>query len=347
MTVRLAALVGLLCPNLVLAENQALTVYCSADEVFARPILAEFTRRTGIMVRPVFDTEAGKTTGLVSRLLAERARPRADLWWSGEVFGTLQLAEAGALAPSDASAAGLPDAFRDPERRWLSFALRARVIAYDPRRTSADQLPRRWAELSEPRFRGRIALADPRFGTTRGQMAVLADLWGENAFRAWLQGLRDNGARLADGNAHAVRLLSAGLVELAMSDSDDVIVARARGEVVDMHLPDLDAPGGAAWPGTLWIPNSVALVSGSENLAAASRLAEYLASAEVELQLARSDSANIPVRKESRDALMAGSTRDRFGVLLEAYRRSKPVNYAKAAARLREADRLAKEILVR
>ncbi len=347
MTFRLAVLIGLLGPPAVRAESRALTVYCSADEAFARPILAEFTRRTGIGVRPVFDTEAGKTTGLVSRLLAERARPRADVWWSGEIFGTLQLAEAGVFAPSNVSPAGLRDAFRDPERRWLAFALRARVIAFDPRRTSADELPRRWADLAESRFKGRIALADPRFGTTRGQMAVMADLWGEQKFRAWLEGLQRNGARLADGNAHAVRLLSGGLTELALTDSDDVIVAQARGESVEMCLPDLDVPGGSAWPGTLWIPNSVAVVSGSGNIASAARLAEFLASAEVELQLARSDSANLPARSESWDVLMHGPTRARCEVLSEAYRRSRPVDYLKAAARLRESDRLAKEILIR
>ena len=49
----------------------AVTVYVSIDEPFAREVLAEFERRTGIKAVPVFDSEAGKTTGLVNRIIAE------------------------------------------------------------------------------------------------------------------------------------------------------------------------------------------------------------------------------------------------------------------------------------
>ena len=74
-------------------------VYVSADEAIARPIIKAFEERTGRRVLPVYDTEATKTTGLASRLIAERQRPRADLFWSSECFRTIELAADGLLAP--------------------------------------------------------------------------------------------------------------------------------------------------------------------------------------------------------------------------------------------------------
>ena len=66
------------------SSDEEVVIYVSADETIARPILDAFEASTGVRVRPVFDTEATKTTGLVSRLLTERDRPRADLFWSSE-----------------------------------------------------------------------------------------------------------------------------------------------------------------------------------------------------------------------------------------------------------------------
>jgi len=353
-------------------ESDAVVVYCSVDVAFARPILREFERRGGIRVHPVFDTEAGKTTGLVNKLIAERSRPRADVWWSGEIFGTIELARHGALEPYDSpSAADIPPRYRDPARLWTAFALRARVLAYDPGRTKPDDLPRRWCDLADPRFRDRLAMADPRFGTTRGHMAALLSLWGEAAMKDFYAGLKENGCRLTDGNSKSVLLLTRGLVEAAATDTDDVIAAQLRGDSVDMIYPDCDAPPApaplarthaarrghdiatqpaspghdgphasnspksAAVPGTLWIPNSAALVRGSPRPQAARRLLDYLLSAEIEKELARSDSRNVPVRPALRDEL-------RLSAPAQA-----AIDYAAAAKALARSDELVATVLLR
>ncbi|MBM3458911.1 MAG: ABC transporter substrate-binding protein, partial [Armatimonadetes bacterium] len=103
--------------------------YISQDEPYARPILEAFTRETGIRVRPVFDTEAGKSRGLAERILAERGKPRAAVFWSSEVLQMVRLAEAGALEPyRSPSAEGIPARYRDSGDRWTGFAGRFRVL---------------------------------------------------------------------------------------------------------------------------------------------------------------------------------------------------------------------------
>ena len=109
--------------------GREVVVYCSADQGFAEPILAEFEKATGIKVRARYDVEAAKTVGLVNRIRAEAGGAGADVFWSSEVFYTIQLANEGLLAPYDSAATKTwPETFTDPERRWRGLAVRARVI---------------------------------------------------------------------------------------------------------------------------------------------------------------------------------------------------------------------------
>lgn len=310
-------------------------VYCSVDVAFAEPILARFEKQSGITVHRIFDTEAGKTTGLVNRLLAERSAPRADVWWSGEVFGTMQLASAGVLAAHiPVTASDIPPAYRDGNGLWTAFGLRGRVLAYDPNRVKAEDLPRRWCDVTDARWKGRFALADPRFGTTRGHMATLLSRWGPQRMRDFYRSLKSNNVRRADGNAHAVVLLTRGVVDLAATDTDDVIVAQRRGDSVAMAYPELSCDGEPVG-GTLWIPASAALVKGGPHPEAGRALLDYLVSEEVETALARSDSGNVPVR---------AALRGRLGMTAPAEGR---VDYAAAGRQLESADRLAMEELLK
>lgn len=284
------------------AAGGTVVLYGSADEVVARPIIERFERESGVRVVYQGDTEATKTTGLVQRLRAERDSPRADVFWSSEAFLTDALGAEGLLAPLVSSAlADWPESFRDPRRLWHGFALRARVIVYNTKRVGPEEAPRQIAELADDaRWRGRIVMARPAFGTTRGHLAALVALWGEAAAREWLEALGAGGVRLLDGNSAVVRAVAMGEADVGLTDTDDVWAGRRQGWPVDLVYArhDLAARGDRAGvrAGPLLIPNTVALVARGPNPAAARRLAEYLLSEPVERALAESESRNIPVR---------------------------------------------------
>src|SRR5688572_1310898 len=65
-------------------SSQDVVVYTSVDDVFARPICERFQKETGLTVKLVPDTEETKSTGLINRLIAEKDRPQADVFWSGD-----------------------------------------------------------------------------------------------------------------------------------------------------------------------------------------------------------------------------------------------------------------------
>ena len=93
------------------------TVYVSTDRVFSEPILREYEKQSGVKVNAVYDTEETKSTGLANRLLAEKARPQADVFWSNEPVRTLVLKSRDVLAPyRSPSAKGIPDGAHRPRR---------------------------------------------------------------------------------------------------------------------------------------------------------------------------------------------------------------------------------------
>ncbi len=286
------------CSDSVDPDQTRVVLYYSADEYVARPIIEEFERRTGVRVLATGDTEATKTTGLVQRLRAEKERPLADVFWSSEVFMTDRLAGEGLLAPhTGPEADARPEHLRDPDRLWHAFAPRARVVVFNADRLDAADIPTQLIDLPSVAQRGRIVVARPEFGTTRGHLGFLYEYWGEEAFRAWLDALRHLDVRFLDGNASVVRAVASGEADLGLTDTDDVWSGQRNGWNVDLiycqHTIDP-----ASGRGVMLIPNSVARVANGPNPEQAAQLVEYLLGADVERMLAESDSHNIPTRPE-------------------------------------------------
>lgn len=323
-------------------------LYYSADEHVARPIIDAFTRETGVRVRALGDTEATKNTGLAQRLLMEhdRGSARADVFWSGEVFFAVQLADAGVLEPLAAddtppNAAARPPVWHDPESRWFGFAARARVVV-----VNTDIIPDlpggpfRVADLANPVYNNRIAIARPEFGTTRGHLAALLDAWGEDAYRGWLRGLRANNVRLLDGNSAVVRAVASGEAHIGLTDTDDVYAGLRNNWPVALRLVTDGAPDSAEPGAPLIIPNTVARVADGPNPDAARRLIDFLLSERVERIIAESDSHNTPTIETLR-AEFAGAPAG----LIEIDPAAPPAPYKRIAGLMDRAVSIAREEL--
>ena len=279
------------------AAKPEVVLYTSVDEPVARPILAEFTKRTGITVSIQTDIESNKSAGLVARLEAEKANPKADVWWGNEIFRTITLADAGVLAPYESpSAKDVPGAFKDPSHLWAGSGQRARVIAVhsDPANRAVNPLPNYSIEdVVRPQLKGRIAIADPRAGTTSGHVAALYVLWGEAKAEKFFRDLKANGIKVLGGNGDVATEVAKGTILAGLTDNDDVANAAAEGGKIRAVVPD-QGPGGQ---GTLTIPCTVALVAGAKHPQDAKKLVDYLLSAEVEKRLIDANFARYSVRE--------------------------------------------------
>lgn len=273
------------------ASKPAVVVYTSVDQVFSEPVLKRFEKEKGIAVKAVYDVEASKTTGLVNRLLAEKQRPKCDVFWNSEFARTILLKRQGLLAAYDSpSASDIPSLFRDRDRCWTGFSARARVFVYNRNLLREGDVPPSIFDLASPAWKGRVALAYPLFGTTATQMAALYVALGKDKAESYLKALQGNGVVLVDGNAVVRDLVVEGRLPLGLTDTDDVSVAIGAGKPVGMVFPD---KGGL---GTLLIPNTVALVRGGPHPETGKILIDYLLSHRVESLLAFSEAAQIPVR---------------------------------------------------
>jgi iron(III) transport system substrate-binding protein len=270
--------------------ERTVTIYVSTDRVFSEPVLREYENRTGVRVNPVYDTEETKSTGLANRLIAEQERPQADVFWSNEPVRTLVLKSRGVLAPyRSPSAEGIPSALMDPEDYWTGFSARIRVIAYNTKTVALKDAPQSIFDLADPKWKGQVAMADPRFGSTSFHVAALYALAGDDKMDDFFRRLKANGVRIVNGNSVVRDLVARGEVKTGLTDTDDVNVAIENGQPVGMVLPDKEGLGVPV------MPNMVSLIAGAPHPEEARKLIDYLLSADVERQLARSEAVQIPL----------------------------------------------------
>jgi iron(III) transport system substrate-binding protein len=311
----LAFIVALLFSTIALADPVVL--YTSVDRPYVEPLVAAFTKKTGIEVKLVTDTEASKSVGIAERLRAEKAAPKADVWWGNEVFYTIPLADDGLLTPYDSPAAkGVPDAFRDPQRRWTGVGLRVRVIVAQPDApASVDSLD----DLLDPAHKNAVVLARPTAGTTGGHVAALYTLWGDDKADDFFRKLRANGVTLVGGNSIVAQQVGAKRFALGLTDNDDVAAVNERDTVAKLVLPD-QGPDGL---GTLAIPTTVGLVAGSKRADDAKKLIDFLVSPEIEKALIDDKFAAFSVRAPSTEVrVMAVKYEDVAKKMPEAIRRA-------------------------
>lgn len=309
----LSVLCGLLFLGCERSHEKRVVLYTSIDEPIARPIIAEFEKRTGIRVTMVTDSEASKTVGLAERLRAEKANPQADVYWGNEPFHTILLAEEGVFEPMGRhSWRDVPDRYKDPNTLWAGNALRARVIAIGNEAT-ANGLE----DLTRPELRGRVAMARPTAGTTGGHVAALYVLWGERKADEYFRALRANGVKLLGGNAVVAEQVGRGTMQVGLTDNDDCSATLREGGLLKMVLPDQETIG------TLMIPTTVGLTGPPKHrLRAAGELVNYLLSAEVEQRLIDAKFAQWSVRSETGVKGMDVDYREVARIMPQAVRRA-------------------------
>jgi iron(III) transport system substrate-binding protein len=270
--------------------QRELVVYSSVDDDYARPLCERFSNATKIEVKLVPDSEETKSTGLVNRLIAEKNRPQADVFWSGDPVRAAVLQQKGLTAAyRSEQAKGLPNDLNQPEQHFTAFSARVRVIIYNRNRLSGTLPPTSLFDLVNPRFRGAACLANPLFGTTSMHAAALFSVLGEQSAKDFFRHLTENGVRMLSSNGEVRRRVAQGEFAIGLTDSDDASVAIKDGAPVEFVLPDQDGIG------TLLVPNAAVLIAGGPNPENARQFIDFVISPKSERWLAESDAAQIPL----------------------------------------------------
>lgn len=273
-------------------------MYSALDEEFASPILAAFERSTDneIGVIGKFDIESTKTVGLANQLISEADAPRCDLFWNNEIMHTVRLQKLGILEPHDWQVPSTwPKDMIASDGTWCGFAARARVLLVNTDLLpDVEEHPTRVNELADPKWSQKCAMARPLFGTTATHFAVLREINGREATLELLQQIHDNAVVLS-GNKQVAQAVSAGKVAWGLTDTDDAIIEKDLGYPVEIIYPDQQPEQ----PGTLRIPNTLAILKNAPHPVAAGKLADFLMTPEIEDRLAMGRSSQLPISKDS------------------------------------------------
>jgi iron(III) transport system substrate-binding protein len=175
----------------------------------------------------------------------------------------------------------------------VGTSARSRVLVYNTRELTTQQLPTTVWALSNPRWKGKIGIA-PTNASFQAFLGATIHLYGEDRVRDWLRGLEANNVRFYPNNTTVVQAVARG----------DVLV----GLVNHYYLHNLlaDNPALTArnhWfragdPGNLVLAAGVGIVSATKRGAAAQRFVDFLHSRWAQRFIARGPgAAEYPVIK--------------------------------------------------
>jgi iron(III) transport system substrate-binding protein len=272
-------------------HTNTVVVYTSVDQIFSEPVLKEFEKETGIKVKAVYDTEETKSTGVLNRLIAEKDNPQCDVFWSGDPARTIVLKNKGITTPYFSKTAdGIDPVFKDPEGHWTGFSARARVLIYNKKLLAPEDVPRSVFDLTNEKYRGMVAIANPLFGTTTFQLAALFTALGDEKAKQFLSDLKNNNVVIATSNGDVKKMVVQGEVACGLTDTDDAHEAIKEGADVGINFLDQNGIG------TLIMPNMVNLVKNAPHSKNGKRLIDFLLSKQTEAALALS-CAQMPLHK--------------------------------------------------
>ena len=216
MLLRPAALALALGATALPALAQEINVYSHRQPELIQPLVDAFTAETGITVNVAFVDK-----GMAERLVAEGARSPADLVLTVDIARLTQVVDAGVTqaVQSDVLTANIPAELRDEAGQWFGLTARARIVYASVERVAEGEVTT-YEDLADPKWKGRICT---RSGTNDYNVALLAAVIahrGEEAAKAWAEGLKANLARKpAGGDRDQVKAIAAGECDIAIGNT--------------------------------------------------------------------------------------------------------------------------------
>jgi iron(III) transport system substrate-binding protein len=154
--------------------QQKVVIYSSNDDTLHKLVFAAFTKETGIAVEPV---SAGSGV-IVKRIQTEKDRPGGDIIWG--VSRSLLETNKQFFSPyASKNRDATPAEFREPTDLWIGNNLHLMVILQNTKVLPEDQGPKTWADLLDPKWKGKIAFTDPaNSGSAYSTVTMLVDHFG-------------------------------------------------------------------------------------------------------------------------------------------------------------------------
>ncbi|MCC7046811.1 MAG: extracellular solute-binding protein [Alphaproteobacteria bacterium] len=167
-------LAGLAAGHPAAAQNKQVVVYTSNEDTLNQLAFGAFEQKTGIKVQPV---SAGSGV-VVKRIQSEKDRPQGDVIWG--VSRSLLEGNTTYFDPyRSKNVDAIPAQYRDAKDGWIGNNLHILVILQNTKALPEGEGPRTWADLADPKWKGKIAFTDPaNSGSAYSTVTLMVQLFG-------------------------------------------------------------------------------------------------------------------------------------------------------------------------
>jgi iron(III) transport system substrate-binding protein len=282
-------------PAVQAQDNTQLNVICSVQAEWCNMIQTVFAKTTGIKVNMSL-----KGSGeALAQLNAERANPKTDVWFGGTGDPHLQAAEQGLSL--DYKSPSLPQLHAWAQQQAEQSKFRTVGIysgplgfGYNTELIAKKKLPvpKTWADLLNPAFKGEIQVANPASsGTAYTMVATLVQLMGEEKAFDYMKALHRNISQYTRSGTGPIKAAARGETTVSISFVHDGPGEAMQGFPIATITP---ADGTGAEIG------SMSIIQGARNLDAAKRFYEWALTASAQEMGAAAKQFQLPSNKAAR-----------------------------------------------
>lgn len=188
-----------------------LVIYNAQHEQLLDELAPIFEEKTGIEV----ELRNGSDLELSNQLVQEGDASDADVFLTENSPAMSQVEAAGLFEelPDDILET-IPEMYRPTSGLWTGFVARSTVLVYNTDAVDPAELPDSILDLADPEWAGRISFS-PTGADFQAIVAAVLELEGEEATRAWLEGIKENGT-VYDGNNVVLESVDSGKSDLGI-----------------------------------------------------------------------------------------------------------------------------------
>jgi iron(III) transport system substrate-binding protein len=192
--------------------RDALTIYSGRDEALIGPLLEQFSEDTDIPI----DVRYGDSADLALLIDEEGDGTPADVFLSQTPGAVGFLSNQGRLRElNSGELSDVDPRFEAEDGTWIGLSARQRVLVYNREVVSKAELPDSVFDVTDERYRGRVALA-PTNGSFQDFISAMRALEGDDVAEQWLQDMVANESPTFADNSSIVAAVARGEVDMGL-----------------------------------------------------------------------------------------------------------------------------------
>ncbi|MCI7479124.1 ABC transporter substrate-binding protein [[Pasteurella] aerogenes] len=253
-----------------------LVMYCSATNEMCEAEANAFGEKHDVKVSFIRNG-SGST---FAKIEAEKNNPQADVWYGGTLDPQSQAGELGLLeAYRSPNVDQLVERFQDPAKVKgnLSSAIYMGILGFGVnterlKKLGITEIPKCWKDLTDPRLKGEIQIADPQSsGTAYTAIATFVQLWGEDEAFNYFKQLHPNISQYTKSGIAPSRNTARGETTIGIGFLHDYAMEKQQGAQMELIVP---------CEGTGYELGGVSILKGARNMENAKLFVDWALSKE-------------------------------------------------------------------